>query len=217
MELLELHNALLLNVTGLNSGIHTVEIYTNNTGCYFNLDAIDIQDGCLVDYYQPTNLKANACDSQVNLTWDVVEGATGYNIKRSTIAGGPYEYVRTSQTNSYIDKNVINETTYYYVVSATVDGKESSNSVEVSATTKVVFLGNNAILEIVMTNGTIKEYNLTATELEAFLTWYDNRSDGVGKSYYRIPKKSNVKPFLTRKEYLSFDKIYSFEVKDYNE
>ncbi len=77
--------------------------------------------------------------------------------------------------------------------------------------------GNTAILEIVMTNGTIKEYSLTIDELESFLTWYDNRSDGIGKSYYRIPKKSNVKPFLTRKEYLSFDKIYSFEVKDYNE
>ncbi|MFA9464539.1 MAG: hypothetical protein ACERKN_09650 [Velocimicrobium sp.] len=77
--------------------------------------------------------------------------------------------------------------------------------------------GNNAILEITMTNGTIKEYSLAIDELESFLTWYDNRSDGIGKSYYRLPKKSNVKPFLSRKEYLSFDKIYSFEVKDYNE
>ncbi|MFA9466785.1 MAG: hypothetical protein ACERKN_21200 [Velocimicrobium sp.] len=79
------------------------------------------------------------------------------------------------------------------------------------------FSGSSSILEITMTNGTIKEYSLTIDELEAFLTWYDNRSDGTGKSYYRIPKKSNIKPFLSRKEYLSFDKIYSFEVKDYNE
>ncbi|MFA9464542.1 MAG: hypothetical protein ACERKN_09665 [Velocimicrobium sp.] len=77
--------------------------------------------------------------------------------------------------------------------------------------------GDSAILEIAMTNGTIKEYSLTNSELESFLTWYDNRSDGTGKSYYRIPKKSNIKPFLSRKEYLSFDKIYSFEVKNYNE
>ncbi|MFA9466780.1 MAG: hypothetical protein ACERKN_21175 [Velocimicrobium sp.] len=77
--------------------------------------------------------------------------------------------------------------------------------------------GNSAILEVTMTNGTIKEYSLTNIELEGFLTWYDNRSGGTGKSYYRIPQKSNVKPFLSRKEYLSFDKIYSFEVKDYNE
>ncbi|MFA9466782.1 MAG: laminin G domain-containing protein [Velocimicrobium sp.] len=91
------------------------------------------------------------------------------------------------------------------------------NDVYVPETPKSDYAGSNAILEIVMTNGTIKEYSLTNDELESFLTWYDNRSDGTGKPYYRIPKKSNVKPFLSRKEYLSFDKIYSFEVKDYNE
>jgi hypothetical protein len=77
--------------------------------------------------------------------------------------------------------------------------------------------GNKAILEVVMTNGTIKEYDLTATELERYLTWYDNRSDGIGKPYFKMPKRSNVKPFISRNEYLSYDKIYSFEVKDYNE
>ncbi|BCN32088.1 LamG domain-containing protein [Anaeromicropila herbilytica] len=77
--------------------------------------------------------------------------------------------------------------------------------------------GNKAILEVVMTNNTIKEYDLTADELNNFITWYDNRSDGIGKSYYRMIKRSNVKPFNSRYEYLQFDKIYSFEVKDYNE
>jgi hypothetical protein len=77
--------------------------------------------------------------------------------------------------------------------------------------------GNRAILEIVMTNGTIKEYDLTADEIKDYLTWYDDRSDGTGKSYYKIIKRSNVKPFNSRNEYLSFDKIYSFEVKDYND
>jgi hypothetical protein len=84
-------------------------------------------------------------------------------------------------------------------------------------TTPPTIEGNKAILEVVMTNGTIKEYDLTADELDKFLTWYDNRSDGIGKSYFKIPKRSNVKPFLGRNEYLSYDKIYSFEVKDYNE
>lgn len=83
--------------------------------------------------------------------------------------------------------------------------------------TKSVAEGNKAILEIVMTSGIIKEYDLTADELEKFLTWYDNRSEGIGKSYFKIPKRSNVKPYISRYEYLSYDKIYSFEVKEYNE
>lgn len=110
------------------------------------------------------------------------------------------------------------------IITGNSDGPLSIDAFDIDAngdfvpenTTDSDYEGNSAILEITMTNGTIKEYSLTNTELEAFLTWYDNRSDGIGKSYYLIPKKSNVEPFLSRKEYLSFDKIYSFEVKDYN-
>lgn len=68
-----------------------------------------------------------------------------------------------------------------------------------------------------MTNGTIKEYDLTGAEVDDFLTWFDNRSEGSGKSYYKIPKRSNVKPFISRSEYLFHDKIYSFEIKEYKE
>ena len=80
-----------------------------------------------------------------------------------------------------------------------------------------VVTGNKAILEIVMTNGTIKEYDLTAQEIENFLTWYDNRSAGTDKAYISIIKRSNVKPFVSRNEYLQFKEIYSFEVKEYTE
>jgi hypothetical protein len=42
-------------------------------------------------------------------------------------------------------------------------------------------------------------------------------SGGTGKAYYTFTKKNNIKPFLSRKEYIAFDKIQSFEVKDYND
>jgi len=68
-----------------------------------------------------------------------------------------------------------------------------------------------------MTSGAIKEFDLTAAELQDFTTWYDGRSNGAAKAYYIFTKKSNIKPFLDRKEYIAFDKISSFEVKDYND
>lgn len=80
-----------------------------------------------------------------------------------------------------------------------------------------VITGNKAILEIVMTNGTIKEYDLSAQEIQQFLTWYDNRSAGTDKAYISIIKRSNVKPYISRNEYLQFKEIYSFEVKEYKE
>jgi fibronectin type 3 domain-containing protein len=58
-------------------------------------------------------------DSQVTLLWDAVEVATGYNVKRSTVAGGPYTNIATNVVGlSHVDTTVINGTTYYYVVTA---------------------------------------------------------------------------------------------------
>ncbi|MFA9466781.1 MAG: LamG-like jellyroll fold domain-containing protein [Velocimicrobium sp.] len=172
---------------------------------------------------EPENLHSNYENGKVELSWDATVDAQHYLIKRSETENGPYTVIGQNDSNwdtIFIDTTVEKGKIYYYVVSAVTYGLEShsSNEVAVNIPSKNTdYDGNSAILEIVMTNGTIKEYSLTADELEAFLTWYDNRSDGIEKSYYRIPKKGNVKPFLSRKEYLSFNKIYSFEVKDYNE
>ncbi len=80
-----------------------------------------------------------------------------------------------------------------------------------------VITGNSAILEITMVNGVIKEYDLNAAELDSFLSWYDSSSEGSVPSYYIFNKKNNIKPFLSRKEYISYNKIASFEVKEYTE
>ncbi len=78
-----------------------------------------------------------------------------------------------------------------------------------------VITGNSAILEITMVNGVIKEYDLNAAELDSFLTWYDKSSNGSAPAYYTITKKNNIKPFLSRKEYIAYSKIASFEIKEY--
>jgi hypothetical protein len=63
----------------------------------------------------------------------------------------------------------------------------------------------------------LKEYDLSAGEKDAFIAWFDLKSEGIGKSYYSLPKYSNVKSFISRKEYIKFDTIESFEIKDYND
>ena len=80
------------------------------------------------------NLKATAGNSKIDLTWDSVEKATSYTIKRSTTAGGPYIAIATDLTGtSYTDTDVTSGTTYYYIVSATNNGTEIANSNEASA------------------------------------------------------------------------------------
>jgi len=82
----------------------------------------------------PTNLTATGGDAQVSLTWTASSGATSYKVKRSTTSGGPYTQVGTTASSSYSDLNLVNDTTYYYVVTANNAGGESGNSNQASAT-----------------------------------------------------------------------------------
>ena len=80
----------------------------------------------------PTNLIATATNLQINLKWNSVSGATGYNLKRGTVSGNyPTIFSGLTATN-YADANVTNAVNYFYVVSA-VAGGESPNSLQASA------------------------------------------------------------------------------------
>ena len=83
----------------------------------------------------PANVVATPSNNQVSLTWNSSAGATGYNVKRSTVSGGPYTTISPNQpTTAYTDNAVTNGTTYYYVVSALNGNGESADTPQVSAT-----------------------------------------------------------------------------------
>jgi fibronectin type 3 domain-containing protein len=82
----------------------------------------------------PTGLTATPGNAQVALTWTASAGATGYNVKRATVSGGPYAVVASPASNSFTDTGLTNGTTYYYVVSAVNGGGESVDSAQVNAT-----------------------------------------------------------------------------------
>jgi fibronectin type 3 domain-containing protein len=81
----------------------------------------------------PGSLTASAGNEQISLNWNVVASATGYNIKRATISGGPYIAIGASTGTSYTDITVSGGTTYYYVVSAQTPAGETANSGEADA------------------------------------------------------------------------------------
>lgn len=77
----------------------------------------------------------------VQVSWGVPAGGgqvTGYNIKRGTVAGGPYVTVGTTTTAlTFTDTSTAVQTegaVFKYVMTATGPGGESANSQEVSAT-----------------------------------------------------------------------------------
>lgn len=66
------------------------------------------------------NLKAVGSDSKVTLTWDLVEEATSYIVKRATSKSGPYANIAevNAPDTTYIDNDVVNLDTYYYKIMA---------------------------------------------------------------------------------------------------
>jgi hypothetical protein len=94
----------------------------------------------------PSELFAAVVSSnQIRLTWNAVSKALSYNVRRSTVCGGPYTTIATNVTGTtYSDSGLSAATTYYYVVSA-VNGMESGNSTPVNATT-----GSNLRFRIVV-------------------------------------------------------------------
>jgi fibronectin type 3 domain-containing protein len=80
----------------------------------------------------PTNVVALAGNTQARLTWTPVLGAAGYNLKRGIADGGPYTNAVVSTSTNGVDTDLVNGTTYYYVVSAFNSIGESTNSLQVS-------------------------------------------------------------------------------------
>ena len=87
----------------------------------------------------PNPLTATPVNGSVKLSWNVVSGATSYNLKRATNSGGTYAMIASgiSGTN-YTDGSVVSGTTYFYVVSAQSAAMESVNSFAASATPNFV-------------------------------------------------------------------------------
>nr|WP_281891103.1 glycoside hydrolase family 6 protein [Paenibacillus sp. YYML68] len=85
----------------------------------------------------PTGVAATAGNAQASISWGTVSGAVTYIVKRSETAGGPYVAVATGvSATSFVNTGLVNDKTYYYVVSAVNSAGESANSQQVSATPK---------------------------------------------------------------------------------
>jgi hypothetical protein len=71
---------------------------------------------------------------EIALEWSTASGATGYNVKRANVSGGPYTVIANVAGTNYTDTSVTKGVTYYYVVSGTnVNGESYYHSMEATA------------------------------------------------------------------------------------
>jgi len=112
----------------------------------------------------PTGVAAVGGNGKAAVSWDVVPGASTYNLWRSTTSGGPYTLIAGNLGGvnlGYLDSNVVNLVTYYYVVTANAaQGSGTSGySAEVGCTPSAQVTG----LAANVTNGVIAlDWNATA-------------------------------------------------------
>ncbi|MBN2686454.1 MAG: carbohydrate-binding protein [Pontiellaceae bacterium] len=79
----------------------------------------------------PSAFSAQAVSANaVNLTWNAATDAIGYNVKRSTTSGGPYETIAANISGTSYTDTSVNESSYYYVVNTVTAASESANSEE---------------------------------------------------------------------------------------
>jgi hypothetical protein len=163
----------------------------------------------------PTDLTATPGDAQVALNWGAVTDATSYNVYRATTSGGPYTQIMSGVTGTtYTDTGLTNGTTYFYVVTAVnAAGVESAYSNEASATPTAAAGNYNATLKVTMVTGEIKEYNVTSTVAESFISWFYSKASSC--PVFVFERTTDLGAYTSRTEYLAYDKISSFEILKY--
>jgi autotransporter-associated beta strand protein len=83
----------------------------------------------------PVNLQGTVAGTLANLTWSApyVGVPYSYNVKRSTVPGGPYATLATGlTTTSWQDSGLATGAAYYYVVTTNNGGGESANSAQLT-------------------------------------------------------------------------------------
>src|SRR6185436_18771773 len=75
----------------------------------------------------PARLTATRTAAPVNLSWDPVDSAVGYRVRRGTPAG-PLAVIATVSSAQFFDPTAVPGITYHYTVSALVSAFESANA-----------------------------------------------------------------------------------------
>ena len=162
-------------------------------------------------------------DSEIEVTWITVQGATVYNIYRSTVSGGMHPKISgdeglSSTLTLYTDSGLSSGTEYYYQMEACNSGGCSRRLPEVSATTHlsppVLTVSAQSDSEIDVTwsavrsatsyklyrsEGGTTSYSLVPLEISASLSIYMDSGLSTGTKYYYQMEACNSRDECSRR------------------
>ncbi len=144
----------------------------------------------------PTGLQLSSGNGRVAISWSPSTRATSYSVRRSSAAGGPYVQIAAPAIPQYLDADVTNGTTCYYVITALNAGGESGPSAEASAT-PVGSPGAVAGLEAVPGNGQVSLHWPAAENATGYVVKRSLEAEGTYGSIATIPTCGYVDAGLT--------------------
>ncbi|MDU1322140.1 MAG: Ig-like domain-containing protein [Clostridium botulinum] len=210
---------LLFESPTLQNKEHNVKIQIHSNK-YSIIDAIDInENGELKSYEEITEETIKVESISLDKTsMDLLEGSSDkLNAKILPEDATNKKVVWSSSDESIVKVDQEGKVTAIkegqVTITAKVEGTDLTATCKVNVTKKAEENKNNAILSISLVNGSTKEYDVSMQEVEKFINWFEERSNGKGPSLYSFNKKIN--PYKTVKEYIVHDKIASFEVREY--
>jgi len=183
---------------------------TLNTSTFSNVSITTGDGGNATVPPAPYWIYASPDAGQVPLRWLQSFGATNYNVLRSMTNGGPYTTIASVTNASYVDTNVLPNTTYYYVVTASNSAGTSTNSPQDSATTQPlppaptglnVLPGNAQATLLWMTASSATSYNVkrSTTSGSGYVTVTNVTGNSFvdtglvnGTTYYYVLSSVNV-------------------------
>ncbi len=129
-------NAAAFDDTGLTTA--TTYYYVVQATASPVTSVLSVEVSATTSLATPTGVAATAVSpSEIDLTWSPVTRATGYDVERATVSGGPYTTVGSSASTSFADTGLRSATAYFYVINATAPSVTSAASTEASATTSL--------------------------------------------------------------------------------
>jgi Bacterial surface proteins containing Ig-like domains len=202
---------LVYEKTNLSQGTHNVIINNNGQGITF--DAIDIDEtGSLVD---PSAIPVTG----IKLDKTSLDMHPGESIPITAIV------TPDNATNKAVDWSSTDDSIAKYQDGNIVAGNEGSAVITVktqdgnyTATCTVNVKkadSGNGLLTVTMTDGQQRTYDLSMTQVNDFIKWYNGRANGSGDFTYSFNKAPSSGAYSKRTEYLIYDKISNYDVDEY--
>jgi len=113
----------------------------------------------------PTLSVESASPEGIELSWTAVGDADFYEVLRAATSGGPYTEVGQTSATTFTDTNVVEDTTYFYVVravDASFNRSVNSNQVEAMAARRTVAVTFNVTVPAT-TDATNRDVNIVGT------------------------------------------------------